>query len=266
MTIISLLSYKFIINGLIAGLAIAVIAPLIGVFLVLRRYSLIADTLAHVSLAGIAIGALIGINPIMTAITVTVISSLGIERLRATKTIYGESALALFLSGSLALAVVILSFARGLNANLLNFLFGSIVTVTSLDVKMIITLAALVIIAVFLFFKELVSSAFDEEAAKVNGIPVKFINILLILVSALAISVSIPVIGALLVAAMIVIPVTTALQIKTGFGKTIIIAEAVSITSVLLGMISSFYLNIPAGGATVLVMLLIFSVVFFFKK
>ena len=130
----NIFQYGFIVRGLEAGVIVGIIAPLIGIFLVLRRYSLIADTLAHVSLAGIAIGLLLGINPVLTALGTAVVASLGIERLRTSKRVYGESALALFLSGSLALAVVILSLAHGFNANLFNYLFGSIVTVTTNDV------------------------------------------------------------------------------------------------------------------------------------
>ncbi len=141
----NIFQYTFILHGLAAGIIVAIIAPLIGIFLVLKRYSLIADTLAHVSLAGIAIGLLTGMSPVITALSATVIASLGVERLRISKNIYGESALALFLSGSLALAVVLLSLAHGFNTNLFNYLFGSIVTVTIGDVYTILGLSVLVI-------------------------------------------------------------------------------------------------------------------------
>src|SRR3989338_6555832 len=153
---LDIFNYSFIVRGLEAGIIIAIIAPLIGIFLVLRRYSLIADTLAHVSLAGIAIGLLFGVNPIMMALIVSIVASLGIERLRTTKKLYGESALALFLSGSLALAVVILSLAKGFNANLFNYLFGSLVTVTLNDIYTILALAIIIFLAIYLFYKELV--------------------------------------------------------------------------------------------------------------
>src|ERR1051325_7538062 len=149
MHIFDIFQYGFVIRGLEAGVIVALIAPLIGIFLVLRRYSLIADTLAHVSLAGIALGLLFNISPIFTALGVTVLSSLGIERLRTTKRVYGESALALFLSGSLALATILLSLGKGFNANLFNYLFGSIVTVTQNDVYTITSLAIVVIVLLF---------------------------------------------------------------------------------------------------------------------
>ncbi len=263
---ISLLEYSFVIRGLEAGFIVAIIAPLIGIFLVLRRYSLIADTLSHVSLAGLAIGSLFGINPLFSALGATVLSSLGIERLRTSKKVYGESALALFLSGSLALAIVLLSINRGLNVNLLNYLFGSILTVTAFDVYIIAILALTVIAILILFYKELVYTTFDEEAAQVSGIPTRVINTILILLAALTVSLSIPIIGIMLIAALIVIPVITALQFKTSFTRTIVYAEIISIFSVISGIITSFYLNLATGGTIVLIMIALFVVVLLWKK
>lgn len=256
-----LFHYGFIVRGLEAGIVVAVIAPLIGIFLVLRRYSLIADTLAHVSLAGIAIGLLARIDPVITAIVTTVLASLGIEKLRGTKRIYGESALALFLSGSLALAIVLLSLAKGLNANLFSYLFGSIVTVTDADVRIIVWLAFVVALTLAAFFKELVFVAFDEEAAKVAGIRTGLVNAVLIVLSALTVSLSIPIVGVLLISALIVIPVVTALQLRQSFAVTVIIAELVSVSSVIAGIFVSFAYNLSTGGTIVLLMLAVFALV-----
>lgn len=266
MHILDIFQYSFIIRGLEAGIIVAIIAPLIGIFLVLRRYSLIADTLAHVSLAGIALGLLFGINPIFTALGVTVASSLGIERLRTTRRIYGESALALFLSGSLALATVLLSLGKGFNSGLFNYLFGSIVTVTRIDVYTIAILAIVVVALLIAFYKELVYITFDEESAKVAGIPVRLINTVLVVLSAFTISLAIPIVGTLLIAALIVVPVLTALQFRSSFARTIIYAECVSIFSVISGIFTSFYFNLSTGGTIVLIMLAIFIVVMTINK
>jgi len=263
---LDIFQYSFIIRGLEAGIIVAIIAPLIGIFLVLRRYSLIADTLSHVSLAGIAIGLLFGLNPVLTALMVAVLASLGIERLRTSKTVYGESALALFLSGSLALAIVLLSLGHGLNANLFNYLFGSIVTVTMTDVYTIAILAIVVIIILALFYKELVYVTFDEDAAKVSGIPTKLINTILIILAAITVSLSIPIVGVLLIAALIVVPVVAALQLKKSFIKTILYAEIISLFSVVSGIFASFYLNLSTGGTIVLIMLAIFILIFTAKR
>lgn len=254
----NIFQYGFIVRGLEAGVIVACIAPLIGMFLVLRRYSLIADTLSHVSLAGIALGLLLKINPILTALGSTIIASLGIERLRDSKRVYGESALALFLSGSLALAVVILSLAHGFNASLFNYLFGSIVTVTTNDVYTIAAVAIVAAVILFAFFKPLTYVTFDEEAARVSGMPTRFLNLMFIVLTALTVSVAIPVVGVLLIAALLVIPVVAALQWKRSFMRTIFAAEVISVFSVVFGIIASFYLNIATGGTIVLLMLFAF--------
>lgn len=263
---LEIFNYGFIWRGLEAGIVVAAVAPLIGIFLVLRRYSLIADTLAHVSLAGVALGLISGLNPIFTAIGVTLISSLGIERLRASRQVYGESALALFLSGSLALAIVLLSWGRGFNTNLFNYLFGSIVTVTAADIYIITTLGVIVALCLIWLYKELVYLSFDEEAARVSGLPTRFLNTLLILLAALTVSLSIPIVGILLISALMVIPVVTALQLKKNFTQTIMWAELISIFSVVAGIFVSFYFNLATGGTIVLITLVIFGLVFLVKS
>jgi zinc transport system permease protein len=261
-----LFNYSFVIRGFEAGLIIGIIAPLIGIFLVLRRYSLIADTLSHVSLAGVAIGLLLKINPLLTAIVAAVASSLAIEKLRLSKRVYGESALSIFLSGSLALAIVLISLSNGFKGDLLNYLFGSIVTVKQSDVLLIGGLGAVVIVLIAAFYKELVYTTFDEEAAKVSGIPTGFINLLLIILAALTIALAIPIVGVLLIAALIVIPVVTALLFQRSFLQTIFLAEAISIFSVIAGILFSFYLNLSTGGTIVLITILLFITTFVFKR
>lgn len=263
---LDIFQYGFVLRGLEAGMIVALIAPLIGIFLVLRRYSLIADTLAHVSLAGVALGLLLNISPILSALGVTIVSSLGIERLRTTKRIYGESALALFLSGSLAVATILLSLGHGFNTNLFNYLFGSIVTVTQTDVYTIAILALIVVAVLTAFYKELVYITFDEESAQVGGIPTRRINTLLIVLAALTISLSIPIIGILLIAALIVIPVIAALQLRKSFAQTILYAEGISLFSVLAGIFTSFYLDLSTGGTIVLIMLAIFLLIMAYKN
>lgn len=257
---LNLFQYDFIVKGLIAGIIIAIIAPVIGIFLVLRRYSLIADTLSHVSLAGVAIGLLFKINPLFTAIGATVASSAVIEKLRSSKKVYGESALALFLSGSLALAVVLIGLSHGFNSTLFNYLFGSVVTVNVSDIVTVLVLSLIVLVTISTFYKELVYIAFDEESAQVSGIKVKLINMIFIILSAVTISLAIPIVGILLISALIVVPVITALQFKKSFIPTIFIAQIISIFAVILGIIISFYFNLAPGGTIVLVTLAIFFI------
>lgn len=262
----NLLAYDFVVRGLVAGLIIAAVAPIVGMFLVLRRYSLIADTLSHVSLAGIALGLLLGINPLFTAIIATVASSAVIDKLRLSRKIYGESALALFLSGSLAIAVILIGISHGFNATLFNYLFGSIATVTNGDIATVVVLSLTVVAVIGGLFKELLFTTFDEEAAAVSGVPTKFINMVFIILAAVMISLAIPIVGILLISALLVVPVITALQLKLKFVPTILVAQAISVFSVTTGIIGSFYLNLAPGGMIVLVTLAVFLMVEIFKR
>jgi zinc transport system permease protein len=254
------------IRALQAGVIVAIICPLIGIFLVLRRYSLIADTLAHVSLAGVAVGLVAKINPIIAALVTAILSSLAIEKLRESRKIYGESALAIFLSGSLSVAVVLISVAGGFNVDLFSYLFGSITTVRESDIRIIFLLGLVVAGLVVSFYKELVYISFDEETASVSGIGVRLINTLLIVLTAATIAISMRVVGILLISALIVIPVIAALQLRKSFLTTILWAEGFSLFSVIAGIVSSYYLNIPAGGTIVLVAIGVFIVSLFFRR
>ncbi len=258
---LNLFQYDFVIRGLLAGLVIAIVAPVIGVFLVLRRYSLIADTLSHVSLAGIAFGLLLRINPLVTAIGATTIASVLIDKLRLSRKVYGESALALFLSGSLALAVVLIGLSHGFNTSLFNYLFGSIATVTNFDIYAVSILGLIVLSVLAVIYNELLFITFDEDSARVSGIPVDAINTLFIVLAAITISLAIPIVGILLISALLVIPTVTALQFKKSFFPTILIAQGISTFSVTAGIILSFYLNLAPGGAIVLVSLAVFIAV-----
>lgn len=253
-------AYDFILRGATAGIIIAIIAPIIGIFLVLRRYSLIADTLSHVSLSGVALGLLLGINPLLSAIFATVVSSVFIEKLRSSKKIYGESALALFLSGSLALAVVLISMSRTFTANLFSLLFGSIATVTNSDIITVAVTGFFVFLGVSLLYKELVYISFDEESAQVSGIKTNLLNIIFIALTALTISISIPVVGVLLISALLTIPVISAMQFGKSLLPTIMIAQVISVFSVILGILASFYLNLAPGGIIVLTTIFFFFV------
>lgn len=254
-----LFQYSFVLRGFEAGLLIGLIAPLIGIFLVLRGYSLITDTLAHVSLAGVAFGFFMKWNPVVTALLVTVLSSVGIDRLRTSGKIFGESALAVFLFGSLALATILLSLAQGFNTNLLNYLFGSLVTVTREDLGVMLILALVVFGTIAALYKQLIFVSFDETAARVSGVPVRIINTAFIMLAATTVALAVPVVGVLLIGALMVIPVLTALQFSRGFFQTILIAEAVSLTSIFIGIYASYYLNIATGGTIVCIALLVFA-------
>lgn len=262
----SLFQYSFMVRSFEAGVIIALIAPFIGMFLVLRRYAPIVDTLSHVSLAGVALGLLLKLNPLFTAIGAAALSSIAIEKIRLSKKVYGEAALAIFFAGSLGVAVLLINVAHGLTVDLFKYLFGSLVTVQQSDITVIALLGVFVFSTVAVFFKELVFITFDEEAARVSGIPVRFLNLLLIALAGITVALAIPIVGVLLIAALVVIPVVTALLFGRSFRQTMLIAEAISLFSVLSGIIFSFYLNLSTGGTIVLVTVGIFMTAYVIRK
>lgn len=254
------------IRAFLAGLMIAVIAPLIGNFLVVRRFSLIADTLSHIALSGVAIGLLLKTQPLVVTVILTVIASVAIEKLRSNKKISGEAVLAMFLPGGLALSIVLISLVNGLNANLFSYLFGSITTVAESDLWLTLGLGILTLFTVIFFYKKLLFASFDEESAKVSGISVGFINTILVVLTAITVSLSMRVIGILLIGALMVIPVVTGMQLGRSFLQSIYFSLGFALTAVIVGLFMAYYLNLPAGGTIVLLSLGIFGLVAFFKR
>ena len=253
---IDIFQYDFMQRALVAGLAIAIIAPLIGLFLVVRRYSYLADTLAHVSLVGVSLGLVTNTNPMISALVVSSISAWGIERLRSTRKILSESLLAIFLSGSLAISVLIIASLKRFNQDLFSYLFGSITTVSHTDVTLIIVLAVVTLIGIIVLFKELFLVSLNEELARAEGLRVGWLNIFLIVMSAVSISLAMRIVGVLLIGALMVIPVTAAMQFRLSFKKTMITAVIISLLATLSGLYVSFYLDVPSG-ATIVVLTLV---------
>ena len=261
-----ILQYSFMIRALIAGCCIALIAPLIGIFLVARRYSLIADTLGHVSLAGIAIGLLIGVNPIIAALIAVIFVAIIINNLHTKNIISGESTLAMLLSGGLALAVVLSGFIRQGSADLFSYLFGSITTVRPLDLWIIIPLTIFVVIMVTIYYKPLFHITFNEDMARVAGLPVERLNLLLMLLTAVTVGLSVRIVGSLLIGALIVIPVSAAIQVSHSFKQTLLFSIVFSLFSVICGLVISFYFNLAAGGTIVLFSLSLFGLTSLLRK
>lgn len=252
--------YDFMINAFLAGIIIAVLASVSGSFIVLRRYAMLTETLAHVALVGVAIGMVTEQNPIWVAVLVSVLSAWLIEYLRSYYGLYSDSILAIFLSGSLALAVVIVSVAGSFNASLFSYLFGSILSVTNEDL-MVMTIFGTLSMAVLLgLFKEFYFISFDEEVAQVSGLKVKLLNFLLVTIVAVIIALSIRVVGTLLIGALMVIPTISALRYRLGFLKTIFLSLVFSVSAVLVGMMLSYNFSLPSGATIVLIILSIFVV------
>lgn len=263
---LDIFSYGFMLRAFAAGITIGLVAPLIGCFLVAKRYSLIADSLAHVSLAGVAIGVILVINPIISALAVAVLVALVIEKLRVGRLLSGEVALAMFLSSGLAVAVVLIGLAKNVHVDLFSFLFGSITTVSSQDLWIILPLGAAVLVFIGLLYKELSYLAFDDESARVSGLPIRFLNQSLVILTAVTVVLSLRIVGGLLIGALMVIPVAGAMQIGRSFQQTVLYAIALGLFAVIAGLFASFYLNTAAGGTIVLISLLSFAAAVAWKK
>jgi len=257
---LEIFQYDFMRRAWLAGLMIAVLAPTVGTFLLVKRYSLLADTLSHVSLVGVALSALLGIHPMIGAFLTSSVAAVGMEELRTRKKLFGESVLALVLSGSLALAVILFRFTKGTTLNLVSVLFGSIMTVTASDLWLIGVCGLVVLVLVLWWFKLLFLATYDEELARANGVPVRLLNAVLVVLAAITVSLSLRIVGTLLIGALMVIPVLTASQFRQAFSRTYGIAVVSSVLSVIGGLFASFYLNLPSGGAIVLTALLFFFI------
>lgn len=257
---IEMFSYPFMQRAFAAGLIIAILAAVSGSFIVLRRYSLLSETLAHVSLVGVSVGLLVGSNPLWMAIIASLIASWMIEYLRSVHHLYSDSILAIFLSGSLALAIIIVSLAGSFNASLFSYLFGSILSVTNEDLIIMAIAGTAGMALLLLFFKELYFIAFDEEVARASGIRVALLNFMLVSVIAVIIALSIRVVGTLLIGALMVIPPVAAIRFGLGFFKTMLLSIAIALVSVIIGLSASFFFSLPSGAAIVLCLLLFFIV------
>ncbi len=263
---LEILQYSFMQRALLAGMIIGILCPLIGIFIVLRRMSLIGDSLSHVALAGIAAGILTGIYPLGMALGASVLAALAMEKLRKTYEQYAELAIAIILSAGIGIAVVLISMAKSFNVDLFGYLFGSITTVLPEDLKIISALGLFIIISVALLYKELFYIAFDEEAAMLAGIPVRWINIFFIVVIAATITLSMRIVGVLLVSSLMVIPVATSLQIARSFKQAMIFSLIFAELAVILGIIISFYFELASGGTIVLVAIVILLAVLLGKN
>lgn len=260
-----MLTYSFMQNALFVSVFISILCPCIGIFLVLRRYSLIGDTLSHASLAGVALGLLVHQNPVLGAFVFTSICGALIEFLRTYFKKYTDLILAIVLALSVGTAITIISSGK-LHANADSFLFGSILTVTPFDMVMVVVLSVISVLALIFLYHQMLYIAYDEEAAKVAGVRVKLINYVFSILVASAISVSIRIVGVLVLSSMIALPVATALQLGKGFKTTLIFSILFSVVDIMTGLFVSFYLNVAPGGFTALVSVFVLVLVILGKK
>lgn len=269
----ALLNFDFMRYSLISGILIGFIAPLIGAFIVVRRISLIADALSHVTLGGISFGmflltilpTLSFVNPMWFGILFAVIGALLIEKLRTSFSNYQEIAIPIIMSAGIALSAIFISLADGFNQEIVGLLFGSISAVNLSDLNTIIIIAIIVVFFIILFYKELFILSFDEEYSKVIGIP-KWIQFLFIIIVAMVISASMRVVGILLVSALITLPIAISMRITKGFKQLIALSVALGELSVIMGLVLAFYMNISPGGVIVVLLVIMLIITMAYQK
>ena len=249
----SMLDLEFMRLAFGAGIVVGLLAPAVGFFLVQRRLSLIGDGIGHVAFAGVAVGYLLDLPLVLTALVVSVAGALSIEGLRARRKTAGDQALALVFYTGIAGGVVLVSAAGALNVNLFQFLFGSILTVTRSDLLVIAALGAGALALIALLYRPLVAVVVDEEGARVAGLPVAPLNALTAALAAVTIALSMRVVGILLIAALMVLPVIAAARVAWSMRSTMAIGMGIGLASVLAGITTAYYADLPPGGTTVLV-------------
>lgn len=244
-------TYGFMQRAFIAGSIIGIICPAIGVFIVLRRLSMIGDTLSHMALAGVAAGMLGGVYPIYSALVFSIIASLGIEKLRQSFKEYAELSIAIVLSTGIGLASIFISMG-GSNSAIFGYLFGSITLVTLQDIVTVMILGLVILGSLLVLYRSLFYTTFDEEAARLAGIPIKKVNLYFSILVAMTIAVSMRIVGILLVSSMMVVPVAAGMQIAKSFKATLFYSIVFGLLSVLIGLFISFYLDLAPGGTIVI--------------
>lgn len=259
-----ILQYDFMRRAFLVGILLAVIIPCIGVIVVFKRLSLIGDALSHTSLAGVAIGLILGINPIVGAMAACLLAAFGIEAIRKRIPRYSELSIAIVLSVGVGLAGILSGFVK--NAATFNsFLFGSIVAISDFETALVVGIAILVFLSFILLYKELFYIAFDEQAAALSGVPVRLVNTIFTILTAVTVSVASRTVGALIVSSLMVVPVATAMIMARSYKQTVIWSVICAVTATITGLLISYYAELKPGGTIVLTAVALFLLALLLK-
>ena len=251
--ILEALSYGFMQKALVAGIAVALICSFMGTFLVLRRYSLFGDGIAHVAFGGISVGLFLGVFPLWTAFIVSIFGGLGLQKLRQSTKISGDAAVAVVLVSGLAVGVILVSSSGGFSVDLFSFLFGSILLISNEDTMMILGISASIITTLAVLQKQFLHLTFNEEQAKLVGLRTTLLNYAFVVLASITVVTSMRLVGILLISALIVIPNITAMMFGKGFKKTVCISMSISVISVVSGILLSYSFNLAASGTIVII-------------
>lgn len=243
-----------------ASFLISLIAPILGLFLILRRQTLLADTLSHVSLVGVALGLLLGINPTWMNLLVVIVVSILLEYIRAAYKSYSEISIAMLMSGGMAIALVLMSLSDGTFMSLNNFLFGSIVTISPEQVQFLLVVTILIILLYILFKRPMYVLTFDEETAFTAGLPIRLMSVAFNIITGMTIAIIMPIVGALLVSAIVILPAAISMRLSKSFNGVISIGILVAMIGMFGGLVFSYYFGTPPGATITLIFLALFFV------
>jgi zinc transport system permease protein len=253
-----MLSYVFIVRALVVGILVALCAALLGVSLVLKRYSMIGDGLSHVGFGTLAVAVSLGLAPLQVSVPVILLAAFLLLRISESSRIKGDAAIALISSSALAIGVVVLAMTVGLNTDVCNYLFGSILAMTKSDVWLSIILAAVVLTLFILFYNRIFAVTFDEAFARATGTRAGLYKLLIAFLTALVIVVGMRIMGAMLISSLIIFPALTAMRVFRSFLRVVVCAAILSVVCFFIGVTISFAVDTPAGASVVLVNLAAF--------
>jgi len=249
---LEIFQYDFMVRALIASSIVGLICPLMGMFIVFKRLSLIGDSLSHIALSGIAGATILGVNPILGSLVASSIAAIMIDKLRVNLKEYADLSIAIIMALGIGISGILIS-ASNVNFDLFSFMYGSIGTVNKDDITIIIITAIIIVLFIKLFFKEILYITFDEENAKFSKIPVKFINTIFMILVAASITITLRIVGVLLVSSLIAIPVATSLKVAKSFKNAMCYSVLFGEIAIISGVISSFYLDLAPGGTIVII-------------
>ena len=265
LALIGILDYAFMRRAFLVGILLAIIVPCIGVIVVLKRLSMIGDALSHTALAGVSAGLIMGINPIVGAIAMSILAALSIEAIRRRIPKYAELATAIVMSAGIGLAGMLSGFVPNA-ANFNSFLFGSIVTISNFELQLVVVTSVIVLLVFVILFRELFYMALDERSARLGGVQVSIINFIFTILTAITVSVAARTVGALVVSSLMVVPVASAMQLAKSYKQTVFWSVGLGILFTVSGLSLSYYHGLKPGGTIVLIGVAALVVILIFKK
>ena len=260
-----ILSYPIMQRAFLVALLLSVIIPCIGMIIVLKRLSMMGDALSHTSLAGVVAGLVWNINPILSATIFCVLATFGMEFIRKKFPKYSEISVSIIMATGVGLAAVLSSFVKT-SVNIDSFLFGSILTITDFELYMTVGLSVIVILAFVLLYKELFYITMNEREASLSGVPVKLVNFIFTLLTAVTVALAARTVGALIVSSMMVLPVATAMQFEKGYKKTLILSVLFGALFMISGLVVAFYCELKTGGTIILIGVAVLVVILLVKS